>query len=153
MHVRCLLPFPDTRPLSNQLRGNRVIRWSRGRGVGGGGISLLLNQSLQGHLFPPTLPPFPSSPFLCPLCHFKAFCFFFPFSREAADAGRLDAKQVRPLQLKLPEILKRDDESAVSFRTHPLLDMLLRCRVSLLLPRECTQSCWLMTLGGLMSLV
>lgn len=67
---------------------------------------------------------------------FFSFCFFLSLFQEAADAGRLAAKQVRPLQLKLPEIPKRDDESAVSFRTHPLLDMLLGCRVSLPLPRE-----------------
>lgn len=104
----------------------------------GGGISLLLNQSLQGHLFPstPHTPSFPLLPIPLPTLSFQSFLYFPSLLQEAADAGRLAAKQVRPLQLKLPEIPERDDESAVSFRTHPLLDMLLGCRVSPPLPRE-----------------
>lgn len=96
---------------------------------GGGRISLLLNQSLQSHLFPHT-PSLPLLPIPLPTLSFQSFLFFLSLFQEAADAGRLAAKQVRPLQLKLPEIPERDDESAVSFRTHPLLGVLLGCRVS-----------------------
>lgn len=80
MHIRCLRPFPDTRLLSNQLRGNKVIRWSQGREQEG--ISLLPNQRPQAHLFQSSSHFSPS--FLCSLSHFKPF--FFPLLQEAADA-------------------------------------------------------------------
>lgn len=135
MHVRCLLPFPDTRPLSNQLRGNWVIRWSRGRGVGGE-LASYSTRACKATSSPTHTPSFPLLPIPLPTLSFQSFLYFLSLFQEAADAGRLAAKQVRPLQLKLPEIPERDDESAVCFRTHPLLDMLLGCRVSPPLPRE-----------------
>lgn len=113
MHVRCLRPFPDTRPLSDQLRGNRVIRWSRRQGAGGELACYPTRDCKPTAFTPPAFPP--SIPLL--ILSFQSCLFFLSFSFPGGSWCWLAAaKQVKPLQLKLPVILKLDDESAVSFR-------------------------------------
>lgn len=119
MHVRCLQPFPDVRPLSNQLRGNRVMRWNP-RHRAAETTSLLLR--CLDHPFNSLHSQHSVSQTPCAVMSFQSFFFSGGSWCQLATA-----KQVRPLQLKLLAILKKGNASNVClFKRQHRLKWLLR---------------------------